>query len=762
MKYKLIILTLTMLAILVPAALAVCEFKLESKNTADFLNEIPSLNAQLQKCPIVLDTAAKLIFGKNQNVQLNIARNDNTTSTALFTITSGALNSASIGAGKTGYDMFISECTLDAILKADSLYGSFTYFYSKGDIKIVPKGIWNKIKFTIAKWFGGGAIKKAATPVTSECFQEKSARAPSSPGGVQVQNDSGTATPPSSPGGMRVQNDTGTGTAPSSPGGLIFGDEPPVKKAIGEQCASSIECASNYCDDVSHVCKNQTLMVIGYVAPQLVLVGVVPFNFTGIAGSDVGTTPLGEQCSQSADCVSANCDSMSHVCVQGNKGLGSSCASGFECRSKNCKAGVCVQGTLARHYSCNANEQCLSNFCSPEDSQCGAGIVPTGAACSNNAECVSEFCAREICTQGGKMEGDACTNPDQCRSGRCGSASHPGVCLKQLFSLDFGADCERTNEEGMLYNYHPGVAGPYDVSNYAKSECKSGRCSATSHKCINGMRDPGQTCSVNDVCYSMHCVGGYCVQGIRTDEICTGPSQCFTRQCWGAGGEWGACQPPARNLNLQDPCTVDAQCISRNCASCPVISQLCNDQTKKCRLGTEATNKNIFSDDPNDYKDDQIQLDQGFTTTQLGLTVQLLDVTESSVQGPGHAKFSATAAPGSTPTEFTLDTMECWAVNSVSVCLDNVETFTQPKNALIRTYRTVTDPSQCASNNVMCLRFSDQSQNNCQIKVCIQGTIMRGQNACPTWLPCLYGCEDRCENEGCDWGMMGSGTGTCY
>ncbi|NTV24264.1 MAG: hypothetical protein HGA85_07915 [Nanoarchaeota archaeon] len=163
---------LIILLISLSGAYAACDFSPVSKDTVGFLAEIPSLDTKLSNCPVPLDSSSKLIFGNNQQVQLTITRADKSTSYVLFTITNGALSGLTSGAGKHGYEIVIAECDLNSVLGASDRAGAFIYMYLQGKAKIVPKGLWNLLKFASAKLLASGSLKKAAVPVESSCLKQ--------------------------------------------------------------------------------------------------------------------------------------------------------------------------------------------------------------------------------------------------------------------------------------------------------------------------------------------------------------------------------------------------------------------------------------------------------------------------------------------------------------------------------------------------------------------------------------------------------------
>ena len=152
-----------------------CSFKPGAKSTVDFLAELPSLEAQLIGCPVPLDANARRLLGSNDAAQLTIDRRDGSLTKVRFTIAGGALSSVKEAEGAHSFEFRMDECTLDTILSADPRMGAFAYLYLQGKVAIIPKGFWNRIKFTLAKVFLNGAMKKQQTPVEGACKQENGA-----------------------------------------------------------------------------------------------------------------------------------------------------------------------------------------------------------------------------------------------------------------------------------------------------------------------------------------------------------------------------------------------------------------------------------------------------------------------------------------------------------------------------------------------------------------------------------------------------------
>jgi hypothetical protein len=153
------------------SVLAACSLDIKSKNTAAFLNEISTIDAALKNCPVPMPSSVTSLLGNNQILKITIARTDGTTSEAFFTISGGALSAASTTGTTFGFNLWIDECALDAVLSSDNKFGAFAYIYTQGKAKLQAKGFWNSIVLSISKPFFNSAMKKAAVQTDMSCLK---------------------------------------------------------------------------------------------------------------------------------------------------------------------------------------------------------------------------------------------------------------------------------------------------------------------------------------------------------------------------------------------------------------------------------------------------------------------------------------------------------------------------------------------------------------------------------------------------------------
>ncbi|KAE8208096.1 hypothetical protein CF327_g7180 [Tilletia walkeri] len=155
---------------------------------------------------------------------------------------------------------------------------------------------------------------------------------------------------------------------------------------IGQQCASTAECAEGVCS-ASGTC-------------QYLPVGAV---------CDPG---------QNQQCNTRRCkspDGINSYCVA--KGGGESCNVDADCSTGSC-AFVTMRGYFCKQNNfgetCRDLRDCLSNNCASSTNTC---LAPVGATCSNNAMCASGLCEGGKCSKLGFQ--DTCTSAVECMSSTC-------------------------------------------------------------------------------------------------------------------------------------------------------------------------------------------------------------------------------------------------------------------------------------------------------------------------------------------------------
>lgn len=152
MKKLLALLILSLFTISLASAASTC-LTINSKNTPDYLKEIPTLNGQLATCTILIpQTANSLVTDGNVLVTINM--NDGSTENFYVTIQGGKVSSFNSGSTATyTNEAILSESTMDKILQATNGADEILKGINNGDIIIKPATIVGKIKWFFAKFF---------------------------------------------------------------------------------------------------------------------------------------------------------------------------------------------------------------------------------------------------------------------------------------------------------------------------------------------------------------------------------------------------------------------------------------------------------------------------------------------------------------------------------------------------------------------------------------------------------------------------------
>lgn len=164
---KKIILFVCLLVVFSAAASAACLENMQAKSTEEFLNNIVSLNAQLDNC--VVPSPADKLF-KNAVVSIKIFMQGGKTEPVTIMVQDGKITKIErIGANKPTHIIGIGECELDTILRNNNRVGVLAYLYGQNKIQMSAVGFMNKIKFGIAKMGLKLVLGKLQTPAEITC-----------------------------------------------------------------------------------------------------------------------------------------------------------------------------------------------------------------------------------------------------------------------------------------------------------------------------------------------------------------------------------------------------------------------------------------------------------------------------------------------------------------------------------------------------------------------------------------------------------------
>jgi hypothetical protein len=125
----------------------------KATNTAEFIEEIPSINNALEECEAVLPSSAGFLISSG-NILASIEMNDGTTKDFHIVLDKKRFVSIKEGSGQSfKFKAIIDEETLDKIISSEDSAAEALAAYEAGKIKVEAKGIVNKIKLMIAKMF---------------------------------------------------------------------------------------------------------------------------------------------------------------------------------------------------------------------------------------------------------------------------------------------------------------------------------------------------------------------------------------------------------------------------------------------------------------------------------------------------------------------------------------------------------------------------------------------------------------------------------
>lgn len=112
-----------------------CSISLNANNVADFFNQIPSLNAQLQGCPQTLPSKSGFVL-VNGDTAVDVKMNSGSTQSFTITIASGVVTGIKSGKGACKQMITVSENDFNTALSSTSFGNAAAYLLSNGKIKV--------------------------------------------------------------------------------------------------------------------------------------------------------------------------------------------------------------------------------------------------------------------------------------------------------------------------------------------------------------------------------------------------------------------------------------------------------------------------------------------------------------------------------------------------------------------------------------------------------------------------------------------------
>ncbi len=161
---KLLFLPFLILFVVAFASAASTCLTINSKTTSAYLNELPSINAQLSSCAISVPQQASSLL-KDGNVLVSIKMNSGITEQFYVTIASQKLSSFTRGKPASfTHEARLSEVTFDKILNSNDATNEILSGIKSKKITIIPTGVVNKMKWFFAKLFLPKPSSSLTTP----------------------------------------------------------------------------------------------------------------------------------------------------------------------------------------------------------------------------------------------------------------------------------------------------------------------------------------------------------------------------------------------------------------------------------------------------------------------------------------------------------------------------------------------------------------------------------------------------------------------
>jgi hypothetical protein len=123
---------------------------IQSEDTASFMNEIPSINTQLQTC----QAKSPLFLYRNSVFLVNI-NGLTTTNNFSLTIKKGKITEITVSPVIASYTVTMSESDFEGFLRSSDATATVSQLYKAGKITVAPHGFINTLRWWITKPFIG-------------------------------------------------------------------------------------------------------------------------------------------------------------------------------------------------------------------------------------------------------------------------------------------------------------------------------------------------------------------------------------------------------------------------------------------------------------------------------------------------------------------------------------------------------------------------------------------------------------------------------
>ncbi|KAL9940103.1 hypothetical protein V8E36_000808 [Tilletia maclaganii] len=333
-----------------------------------------------------------------------------------------------------------------------------------------------------------------------------------------------------------------------------------------------------------------------------------------------GTTPAGQACYSSSECISGNCvgvqqgesATVSGTCQR--QPTGGPCKGAANCASYNCVQGKCttpskLYGTCSNTTKCSSGLQCTST---------GICRYVEGQKCSSNKQCALKNCANGVCGAGLGLPNSQCKENEDCATGSCRQCHNYAY-----YSLDSNGTVNTCPQNPSSYPGYPewtsdaNICTRYPLGHSCQNQgecevglCRNGKCTAnglgaacaidaqcsdlgalcrngTCYAPAKGSGYPSAECGSDDQCVSGRCVSGIAPkdsQGVNNGIVTKQPTKRYleefgSRTCdylqenaTGCRSLFDCAFQLCKNSkcvfgSVGDKCTINYQCASKVCST---------------------------------------------------------------------------------------------------------------------------------------------------------------------------------------------------
>jgi len=139
-----------------------CKVNLKVTSVQDLINQVPTINAQLQGCSQSVPSFAKSLV-KSGVTQIDILMNNGQTNSFAITIANGAISGITVGVPSScSQKISVSESDLTSALASSNPAQAYAYLYGQGKIKVSGCSFFSNIGFFFGNLIAKPVAKKAA------------------------------------------------------------------------------------------------------------------------------------------------------------------------------------------------------------------------------------------------------------------------------------------------------------------------------------------------------------------------------------------------------------------------------------------------------------------------------------------------------------------------------------------------------------------------------------------------------------------------